>query len=315
MSNSIKSIRLHENRLEPAESELFLSVQPDEVTSNTQVVGRLIGPRCLYSTTVEVAYPMREANRSYASIDIPRIIVRIIIPEASFWDPQSPFIYEGPLELWEKGNCVDRLQLQHGLRILRLGPRGLRLNDKLVSICGMARTGISTEEATVLRQSHCNTLLAPVTDEQADMWDGADLNGFLMIGRISSVADLEIAAELMAGGPSRKLPHPSTLGWLISEEVFEEKLAQVLGPTMFSGLAGISRADAIVGVELIGKRSLSLPEGVSFVACKEELVSSFAHLGLPILILSQSSILPEPGPAPRPGLPLVLGTIYEVTRN
>src|SRR5262249_16988932 len=146
MANSIKNILLHESRLEPAECELFLTVYPDEVSSNTQVSGRLIGPRCLYSTTVEVAYPVRESSRYYASIDIPRIVVRIIIPEASFWDPTSPFLYEGPLELWEAGNCVDRIQLRHGLRILRLGPRGLRSNNKFITICGAARAGISTED-------------------------------------------------------------------------------------------------------------------------------------------------------------------------
>jgi hypothetical protein len=310
MSNHIKSIRLHEIRVDPAESELFLSVFPEQVTENTQVSGRLIGPRCRYSTTVEVAYPMRESSRSHASGEIPRITVRIIIPEASLWDPESPFIYEGPLELWEKGNCVDRLQIKHGLRVLRLGQRGLRLNGKLISICGVPRAELSPECAAQLRRSDCNALLTPLSDEHAALWDEADERGFLMIGRIESAADLEIASDLMAMSACRKLQHPATLGWFISEGVFEEKLSQMLGPTMLSGLSGTSGADAIVGVELTGRRSLTLPDGVSFVACREELVPTFTDLGLPFLVLSESSLRPVSSPAPQEESPRLLGTIW-----
>ena len=73
----------------------------------TQVRGRLTGPRCPYTTTVEVAYPFREHSRDYGEGGSPRLTLRAIIPEPSWWDPQTPFLYEGPVELWQDGRLVD----------------------------------------------------------------------------------------------------------------------------------------------------------------------------------------------------------------
>ena len=100
MPNRIQRILVFQSRLTPTEAELWISVYPEQLASDTQIRGRLMGPRCQYSTTVEVAYPLREWKRSYETEDVPHVSLRVIIPEPNFWDPQSPFRYEGPVELW-----------------------------------------------------------------------------------------------------------------------------------------------------------------------------------------------------------------------
>jgi hypothetical protein len=314
MPNAIKSVVLEQTRLEPAESEQVLTVYPQSVGPSTQIKGRLVGPHSVYSTTVEVAYPMRECNRHCSSMDVPRISVRVVIPEASFWEPDSPFLYQGPLELWEDGQCVDRLELEHGLRIARLGPRGLRFNGKLTRLNGVARSAVAREYTPQLRQWQCNTLLVPLAEQASDMWRAADQTGFLMLGRIQSAGDLEIAAELIAAGQSRHLPHPSTLGWLVHQDVSSEKIGKVLGSTLFSSLSGRSGEDAIVGIEITQPPTAPPPEGVAFVACREEWASSAEHFGLPLLYLSDQPLPSLPAePTPHPSR-LTLGTIYEVER-
>ena len=312
MPNVIKSVVLEETRLEPAESELVLTVYPESVSLSTQIKGRLVGPHSVYSTTVEVAYPMRECNRHCSSMEVPRISVRVVIPEASFWEPDSPFLYQGPLELWEDGQCVDRLELQHGLRIARLGPRGLRFNGKLTGLNGVARTAVAREYTPQLRQWQCNTLLVPLGEQVAGMWRAADQTGFLMLGRIQSAGDLEIAAELMATGQSRHLPHASTLGWLVHQDLPSEKIGKVLGSTLFSSLSGRSGEDAIVGIEITQPPAALVPEGVAFVACREDWASSGERFGLPLLLLSDQSLPPRPTETPSHTSRLTLGTIYEV---
>jgi hypothetical protein len=84
-------------RLTPTDAELAI-----EVPTEFEARGRLMGPSCLYSTTIEVAYHVR-ANR-------------VIIPEPAWWDPQSPFLYRGPIELWQDGEKMESGRLQVGLR-------------------------------------------------------------------------------------------------------------------------------------------------------------------------------------------------------
>ena len=51
---------------------------------------------------------------------------RVLIPEPSPWNPASPFLYYGPVELWQAGARVDSARVTHGLRTLHLTRAGLR---------------------------------------------------------------------------------------------------------------------------------------------------------------------------------------------
>src|SRR4051794_31875314 len=100
MSNSILHIELTDHSLIPAEAEVRLTVVPRVLNAGTEVRGRLMGPRCRFASTVEVAYHSRP---QLIPTSRPAITLRAIIPEASFWEPQSPHLYSGPVELWQDG--------------------------------------------------------------------------------------------------------------------------------------------------------------------------------------------------------------------
>src|SRR5262245_31501700 len=118
MSNRITRLFVHDGHLTPAQADVLVSVYPAEVTSTPQVRGRLRGPSCPYATTVEVASPLREFSREYAATGVPHITVRAIIPEPNWWHPDTPFVYRGPLELWQSDQCCERVELTHGLRVM-----------------------------------------------------------------------------------------------------------------------------------------------------------------------------------------------------
>src|SRR5919204_1388628 len=99
MSNSIRRVEVRNRSLSPAGAEVWVSVIPERRTPATEVIGRLVGPRCRYATTVEVAYPFRPFPRPVEGL--PGLTRRVVIPEPSFWEPASPFLYQGPVELWE----------------------------------------------------------------------------------------------------------------------------------------------------------------------------------------------------------------------
>ncbi len=91
MNNRIRSVRWIDHSIIPAAADIRLEVVPEFVTPTTEVRGRLMGPSCLYSTTIELAYPFRPISSSSASPST--VTVRATIVEASLWDPTSPFLY------------------------------------------------------------------------------------------------------------------------------------------------------------------------------------------------------------------------------
>src|SRR5262249_10296749 len=98
MSNRIQEIIVHNHSLDPAEAEVRVTVVPEEADPRCEVRGRLMGPRCAYASTVEVAYPLRPLARGAAETS--GLTMRAVIPEASLWEPACPFLYQGPVELW-----------------------------------------------------------------------------------------------------------------------------------------------------------------------------------------------------------------------
>src|SRR5438105_3300765 len=160
MTNRIRELRLHDQLDDPAEAEAWLSVIPENITPTTEVRGRLVGPRCHYASTVEVAYPVRPFVRRPPGL--PGLAARVVIPEASLWEPESPFLYQGPIELWEDEQLCERIQLSHGLRVVTLGPRGIRVNGRQITLEGVQGDRFSEDDLVRLHQAGCNLLLVSV---------------------------------------------------------------------------------------------------------------------------------------------------------
>src|SRR5438445_675398 len=124
MDNDILAVEIHDHSLAPAQAEVWLTVHPAFRNAGTEVRGRMTGPRCLYATTIEVAYPLRQRIDVTPNPTGP-FSLRAIIPEACLWDLQSPFFYQVFLELWQEGRRCAQLSFSHGLRTLRLRADGV----------------------------------------------------------------------------------------------------------------------------------------------------------------------------------------------
>src|SRR5260370_18508001 len=196
MPNRIREIVVRDHRLDPAEAEVWITVVPEEMTETTRVSGRLMGPRCPYSATVEVAYPLRSWKREDEEADSKSLTMRVIIPEASLWEPESPFLYQGPVELWQDEQLCERVQLSHGLRVLTLGPRGIRVNGRQFIIEGVRGDRFSEEELVHLRQAGCNLLLTSVTARTLRLWEAAHRLGFLILAPIFDPETRQFAPTL-----------------------------------------------------------------------------------------------------------------------
>jgi len=103
------------SRLTPTEAEIHIKIHVESLGVTTQARGKLVGPRCAYASTVEIAYPLREISRACDPAEVAHITLRAIIPEPCLWDPQSPFLYRCVVELLEDGQICDERSADYGL--------------------------------------------------------------------------------------------------------------------------------------------------------------------------------------------------------
>jgi hypothetical protein len=183
MANRIRDVHVVNHRFDPHETELRVHVELDELTPTTQIKGRLMGPRNVYASTVEVAYPMREVERGA------QIVLRVVIPEPSWWEPKTPFLYQGPLELWQDGECCERRVISHGICNLQAKVDGWRLNGRPYVMRSKA-VELPFDEARA-RQWHgdgTNALLTGVDklQSESDLWTLADRFGFFVMDAVGT---------------------------------------------------------------------------------------------------------------------------------
>jgi beta-galactosidase/beta-glucuronidase len=227
MNERIVRVEVRDRIVTPATSEVTVVVRVRDRTDSTHLRGRFAGPRCLFASTVEVAYPLRPLPSSEPD----ELMARVIIPEASLWDTQSPFLYAGPVEVWEGDRLCDVVHVRHGLRVLRFGSTGISLNGRPIAVRGKRiDRPLREKEALQLRKLGYNLLVTPVSAETIATWDIADRVGFLVTGRITS-----------ADGPTGELidalsRHPCSAGWLAKgvdlpvKNLISEEAMAALGP-------------------------------------------------------------------------------------
>lgn len=273
MSNHIRDIVVRDHRLDPAESEVWITVEPEERTESTRISGRLMGPRCPYSSTVEVAYPLRPWQKDSGENDTENLTMRVIIPEASLWEPETPFLYQGPVELWQDEQLCERVQLSHGLRVITLGPRGIRVNGRPFTVEAVRGDSFTDNDLLRLRDAGCNSLLTSVTARSLYLWEAADRLGFLMLGRIVDRETWELAGTLRQ--------HPSCLGWVITPELVNHEILQAV---RFSPLS-FGRSH-LVGCEINPLSLGPLPDGLQFMLCDESLLPLLVNHPQPKIVLA-----------------------------
>ncbi len=273
MSNRILHVRVHDHSLDPAQAELWISATAEHVAPTTELRGRLMGPRCAYAATVEVAYPFRLLLRRPEGLA--DLAVRAVIPEPSLWEPACPFVYQGTVELWEDGTRRDQVVVNRGLRRVLLGPAGLRVNGEPLVLRGRAVMECDEDAAVSLRRGGVNLLLTAAAGSPAALWDIADRQGFFVLARLNDWRDASLKSAVALSD------HPSCLGWL-------------LPPGARDAAAVVRRLNrqALVGVELGEAPRDPMPAGVNFIACSAGLADGLRPLGLPVLLLNDGPASP-----------------------
>ena len=270
MTNRIRDVVVLNHRLDPIETELHIHVKVDELTATTVFKGRLIGPRSAHASTIEIAYPLREFERS------DHVVLRVVIPEPSLWEPKTPFLYEGPLELWQEGVLCERMTIRHGIRALQLTSKGLRLNGKPFGLRGKIVAPCFTEcDAKTLRDAGFNALWTTVTTPAVEPWNVADRAGFLLMG-----TSVELNTFLLFR--HELTSHPSHFGWIFNRADLAKAPQQQEGLAMLYG---------------VNTSAQSRPEQADFLVCHENELAWLDDADIPKLVVVKR--LPDPLPTRR----------------
>jgi hypothetical protein len=271
MENRIRQLKVHNGQMIPARAEVWITIVPEHQTPTTEVRGRLMGPRCPYASTVEVAYPLRVPPPHHVTKGSSPLTMQVVIPEASLWEPESPFLYQGPIELWQDGRCCDHVTLSHGLRYFLLGESGLRVNSRPLMLRGRMVTDCSGEEALALHRAGYNLLVVPVEADTLPVWERADRLGFFVLGQVRDKSEQTLRNLEML---SR---HTSCLGWLVEEG--RHPPLDLLPPRCLIGSVSASGTPKL------------LPPRVHFLAGSPELT----NLGHRLLVMGEVSGPPPEG--------------------
>ena len=280
MANRIRSVEIRNRVLNPAEAEFFVYVVPEHANEKTEVRGHFRGPVCVYASTVEVRYPLQPlASREEA------LRRRVIIPEPSWWEPATPFLYNGTIELWEDGKFYDGTEVRHGLRVLRRRENRLLLNGRAFHVQGTCYHRQSRAELVRAHQDGINTLLVPAAAVHPEVWTLADELGFLVI---LQVQDVEQDSSLITS----LAEHPSSFGWLYRGGGVSEKAPR----EMFT--APDPQADRpLIGICWPAAKAMMSPE-VDFVICDSQDADSLPDVRAPILVLTKGALAWEEIGAP-----------------
>jgi len=262
MTNRIIDVAVINHRLDPHETELRVHVEVENLTPTTEIRGRLTGPRCIYSSTIEIAYPLREVQREGKHVEM-----RVVIPEASWWEPETPFLYQGSLELWDSGTMVVRWPISHGIRALQLTSKGLKLNGQDCMLRG--KTVAPTIAEAELRSLHdfgLNVIMTSFRTEQdwdrnIMLWHWADRVGLFVLCR--GLADFD----------ARQF---ETI-----QDVFASALGCVVPPQFLP--VQYSGKRLMFGVE---SSQLPVPDSASFTLCTTAELASVHQPTTPTIVLT-----------------------------
>lgn len=200
MANRICQVRISPRSLSPVEADLLVELVFEASEPDLEIRGRLVGPTCAYASTIELSYPVRMLAREGAELPLRG---RVVIPEPSWWDPISPFLYRGQIELWRRGVLLDRAAVRHGLRSVQLRPEGLFWNGKRLILEVLDRSNLLESELPMLRRQGINAVILPL--DRDELWLAAERLGFVILGRVDEPAWPDVSDQ----------SSPALLGWIL----------------------------------------------------------------------------------------------------
>jgi hypothetical protein len=296
-SNRLKWIEHHKLTVSLEEVDIWFRVAVEKTTPGTEVRGRIVGPRSLFSETVKVVSPLRSVKHKEEGQ--PALIARTAFPNPRFWDPHAPFLYRVVVELWQDGHRCDVSAFDLGFRSVEMGSSNIFVNKQPVSLQGVPYLPQSREDADDRRKAGYNLVVAE--KGQWHWWIKANPMGFLLLEKVALSTLTPQYFGLLC-------QQPCFFGFVLDKELLMRAASEnesFLRPWQERGV--------FIGLETDEPPSRSLPNGLSFLVCPESMLPALNKTALPKLVIRElrDGMKEQRGQA----IPGVLGWIDPENRN
>jgi len=176
----------------------------------------------------------------HATVDQEQATAQFDVPDAQFWAPGDPNLYELSVELIDGSAACDRYHLAIGIRTVRIEGDQLLINDQPVKLFGFGRhedfpiTGRGLFEPAIVKDyalmhwigaNSFRTTHYPYSEEMMEL---ADRLGFLVIDETPAVGlffqqeglerRLELCRQFTQELIERDRNHPSVILWSLANE-------------------------------------------------------------------------------------------------
>jgi hypothetical protein len=246
--------------LNPAEANVQFHVTVDHPNNRLGVKGRLVGPRCAYASTVEVAYPLKDAPPSEPG----RLSTRVIIPEPNLWEPACPFLYEATLELFLDRSRIDVRTMIVGLRTITIRGSSFFLNGKRFELKTMEAVHLA-ESGLAQARKQFNTVVLPVSLDVRPLWHACDHMGLGVLG---------LVLHQSQSVPEHFADHACLLGWLVDDK----RLA--------TDRADLQKACVPLGLQIPNDSAYTNPLATDFVVVPGRASEQLQKWGMPVIELT-----------------------------
>ncbi|MBN1890851.1 MAG: beta-glucuronidase [Thermoflexales bacterium] len=166
--------------------------------------------------------------------------VELRVPEASFWSPDSPHLYELVVELARGDEIFDRYTVPIGIRTVQVEGDALLLNGKPIYLRGFGRhedfpvlgrglaPAVIVKDYALMKWMGANSFRTTHYPYSDQMMDLADRLGFLVIDETPAVGlffapeglerRLQVCRQYVQELVARDKNHPSVIMWSLANE-------------------------------------------------------------------------------------------------
>jgi hypothetical protein len=254
-------------------ADIWFKIVVQRVTEATEIRGRIVGPRSLFTEVGRAVSPLRSVRQQG------ELIARTAIPNPAFWSPEDPLLYRVVVELWQDGLLCEVSGFDLGFRKLELGPNGVFVNSRPFLLKGKPCLPQTREETVTRRQGGYNLLLA--RKGEWHWWVRANPMGFLLLEEAT-------VTTLKPQYISLLYQQPCFFGFLLGKELLNHPVTETE-----SFLRPWQERGVYMGLELDEGNVPPLPCGLSFLVCPESVLPSLDGVSLPKIILHKSEMKSE----------------------
>ncbi|HJT35392.1 MAG TPA: hypothetical protein VJ783_25425 [Pirellulales bacterium] len=173
-----------------AAARVYARLLDEDLTDNSRLTGRVIGPTCPYSQTLSATIPLRAKSAGVSAGGA--LLAEAVVPDPCFWTTELPFLYRVELQVRQGDQVLASAQRLLGIR--RMGTHRRRL---LFEGRGWVARGVDVREVPErpLADWRAADLAMIVEQPDDELCAEASRLGVLLIAELAGEGE-SLAAEL-----------------------------------------------------------------------------------------------------------------------